>query len=435
MTLLGKLLILFNLLAAGGFLYLATQDWKGRQTITAAAVRHKLLLVGLPVKGPDNFDPGDETPFRIEMAGSAHTETISKKILELYFQAASAGDSPTFLGDKSPVTCQLAEVKRVRAKIDAILKDKAAGERLQLLNDWLIDQSLSFEQRQEVQELALAGNSAELEKRLMALFDAVQNQPAAATSDATPVNVKITDQVLASLREAGLTKVVELKVSPLKNKEFSQDDLATELAKVLDADELKRFQVPIVNYAAMAQVNENRIKPLDEGERRNRIAHLLVHLSPDPNWQKRVVLVIGIRRYVVAITAQTARFKDMYARLDKLIVEDQKAYLAQERIENALARDRTELANEQSKLKADRVKAKSKEDDFVGQKQTVLNNIKKQLEKIKAEVDELLAKQGQIEAGLFEVQREVAITLDQVYQLELVLAERERELLKINPGP
>src|ERR1700722_4105291 len=107
MTLLGKLLILFNLLAALGFVYLATQDWKGRQTITAAAVRHKLLLVGLPLEGPDNFSAEDETPFRIEMAGNAQTETISKKIMEGYFQAAPGGDSAAFLSERGPVPCQL----------------------------------------------------------------------------------------------------------------------------------------------------------------------------------------------------------------------------------------------------------------------------------------------------------------------------------------
>ena len=56
-------------------------------------------------------------------------------------------------------------------------------------------------------------------------------------------------------------------------------------------------------------------------------------------------------------------------------------------------------------------------------------------QKIKAEVDDLLVKQGRIEAALFEVQREVAITLDEVYELEAKLAAREQELLKLSPAP
>ena len=40
----------------------------------------------------------------------------------------------------------------------------------------------------------------------------------------------------------------------------------------------------------------------------------------------------------------------------------------------------------------------------------------------------MLARQGTIESGLFEVQREVAITLDEVYKFEAELAEHERKL-------
>ena len=40
----------------------------------------------------------------------------------------------------------------------------------------------------------------------------------------------------------------------------------------------------------------------------------------------------------------------------------------------------------------------------------------------------MLARQSTIEAGLFEIQREVAITLDEVYKFEADLAARERKL-------
>ncbi len=48
--------------------------------------------------------------------------------------------------------------------------------------------------------------------------------------------------------------------------------------------------------------------------------------------------------------------------------------------------------------------------------------------KLKTEVDAMLAKQTTIEAGLFEIQRDVALTLDMVYQLEADLGARERQL-------
>ena len=375
MTLLGKLMIIVNLLAAGAFVYFATQDWKGRQTINAAALRFKLPISGMPFDGPDKFDPEDETDFHVQLGGDLTTETVSKKILDTYFQNASGGE---FLGDKAAVPCQLAEIKRVKAKIELTLKDKSDQEKVELLSGWLIDQSETYDQRLDVQNLTKAGNATELEKRLLALFDAVLTTPAA----------------LSELVEANK------KIEPTEPKDV------------------------------LSKVAELRAKPFDSGDRQSRAAQLLTYLSQDAPWQKRVMLVVGLRRYVSAISTQALRLRDMTARLERLIVTNQVGYLAEDADLNKMARDRTDLANRQSKLKKEKVDQKNKEDDFIGQRQTQLDTIKNQLLKIKAEVDEALARQGQIEAGLFEIQREVAMTLDEIYRLETELIAREHELLK-----
>jgi hypothetical protein len=437
MNLLGKLLILFNLLAAGGFLYLATQDWKGRQTITAAAIGFKLHIVGLPVEGPDTFDREDETEFRTELAGGYQTKTISKKILDNYFAVAPAVDSPSFPSDKGPVPSQLAEVKRVKAKIESTMKDKSDAEKVSLLNEWLINQSETYDQRLELRALVASGNLAELEKRLFSLFEAVLNPPASASAESL-ARFMLTDQVLANLKNSNVPDTVLLKLTPLKNKDLSREDMEKELAPLLGdltGEEKTYYKELIVDSALSSQHPDTRTKPLDAAERQNRIARLLVHLSVDPAWQKRVVIVVGLRRYVNAIADQAVRYKNMYARLDQLMVTAQSDFLAKEAALNQLARDRTDLANQQSRLKAEKAEELRKEDDFVGQRKTQLDAIKKQLAKIKAEVDDMLVKQGNIESGLFDVQREVAITLDEIYHLETVLAERERELLKLLPVP
>ena len=63
-----------------------------------------------------------------------------------------------------------------------------------------------------------------------------------------------------------------------------------------------------------------------------------------------------------------------------------------------------------------------------GQRETQLNELRNQLAKIKGQVDAMLARQSAIEAVLFDIQREVAVTLDEVYKFEADLAERERKL-------
>src|SRR5579871_2991158 len=102
MKLFGILLIFFNLIAGGAFLYFAAQDWKGRQTINGMGVRHVLILQGLPVEPPDvpeDLDPEHEIPFNIEMAPGQSTKTISKKLLESYFSAQTAmGNAPPVIG-------------------------------------------------------------------------------------------------------------------------------------------------------------------------------------------------------------------------------------------------------------------------------------------------------------------------------------------------
>src|SRR5262245_1061884 len=112
MTLFGKVLLVFNLLAAGGFVYLATQDWRGRQTISATGLRYELLVRGLPFGGEQGAptampaDADAEVPFRIEGPGGVPIQSVSKKLLDGYFQAAPGGE---MLGGPA-VPNQLAEV-------------------------------------------------------------------------------------------------------------------------------------------------------------------------------------------------------------------------------------------------------------------------------------------------------------------------------------
>jgi len=388
MTLFGKILLVFNLLLAAGFVYLATQDWKGRQTINAAAVRHLVLINGLPVGG----EPGDpatmptgpdaEVPFKIEMAGGFRTDTVSPKLLDTYFANVAPADTP--LG-KGTVASQVAEVKRVKAFIDDLLaKEDGQAAKAARLRGLLLAGAETYDERLAILRLAQEENVAELEKMLAARFAAVTEAPKPASAE-------------------------------------SQAKLG---AEVEDAEQIK---------TKLEQIEQSRAVPQDQGERRAKIAHLLVHLSPDAAWQNRVRAVIGARRYVAAVAAQVDRFADMARRVEDLIIADQELYRADVRLQFERARRGTTLAAEQAKIRLNWQEQKRREDDFVAQRTTELNAIKAQLRKVKAEVDELLARQGTIEAALFAVQREVAVTLDEVYQLEERLAARERDLLGLPP--
>jgi len=400
MTTFGKVLIFFNLLAGGAFAYFAMQDYfgekgkgNGRQAINAAGLRHILLIEGLPLgdsKGApteisNDPDPDAQIPFRVTMAGAFRTDTVSKKLLESYFKAAP-GDE--VLGGGA-VPNQLSEVKRVKAKIDSILAENAdkPDEKLKLLTGWLLLQAELYEERQAILKMIADKNIEAMEKLLGDKFAVVIEDPKPLETD-----------------NPALTKLPEL----------AADDATKQVEKV-------------------KAVDDSRFAPLDETERRNRIAHLLVHLSPKEDWQKRVAMIVGLRKFSGAIIAQAERFAVMAERIRLIIPVHQADYQSAERIQLLLAITRTDLANHQAQLKAKWVEQEKKDADFVGQRETQLKAIQARYAKTKLEVDEMLVKQANIEAALFEVQREVAITLDEVYRLEAVLEQRERDLLQLAP--
>jgi hypothetical protein len=404
----GKFVLLpLNLIAAGAFVYLATQDWKGRQTIEAAGLRHLLLVNGLPL-GTEKDAPAAlpteadaEIPFAAPMAGGFVTTTVSKKLLETYFQAAPGGE---FLGGaNTAVPNQLAEARRVKARIDDAVSRAEGTDKIKILAAVLRFQPETFEQRVALNKLIAEENVEGLQKELADRFAAVLDAP-------KPVDPGVKDPA-----EEGAA-----------------------------ADALRD---------KVAAVDASRSPSLDETERRLKLAHLLVHLNPDADWQKRVMVVVGLRRYVDAIAAQTKRFEDMATRVRLQILEDQggtyeytdpgtgakgqyfTGFLGQLNALERLARQWTEASDRQAKLRAAWIEQKTKEDNAVAQRQTQLTAIENQLRKIKAEVDELLVRQGEIEASMFAVQREVAITLDEVYKLQAELAARERDLLGLPPLP
>jgi hypothetical protein len=409
MSLFGKVLLVVNLLAAAGFVYLATQDWKGRQTITAAGLRHQLIVTGLPLEEeryPNRtYDDPDEIPFVVrDGPGGVPSLTVSKKILETYFQAAPGGDTsaPGSLAG-GPVANQIAEVKRVKGKIEEYLKAADGADKIALLKRWLLWQAETIQDRLTFQSLIDAGNADQLEKLLLARFDAVINPPKAADDEA---------KSRVSADEATAAKLTE----------------------------------------KLAKVAESRLVPLDEGERRAKLAHLLVHLDTDAAWQKRVMLVVGLRRYVAAVATQAQRFQEMTTYVEKLIINDQgidievplpggttvkvlTGYFGQEAINAQQSRAATQLAAHQALLRTYWEKQKAEQDNRLAQRITQLTTLQDQLRKVKAEVDELLAQQAVIEAGLFEIQREVAITLDELYKLEAELLQRERERFGLPPKP
>src|SRR5262245_13727620 len=84
MSILGKLLIVFNLLAAGAFAYFTLESWKARQEVSWAAFQRQQSLDGLalekPVNPPSADDLGkDRVALEFTMPGNVKYDSIERK--------------------------------------------------------------------------------------------------------------------------------------------------------------------------------------------------------------------------------------------------------------------------------------------------------------------------------------------------------------------
>ncbi|MDB5309756.1 MAG: hypothetical protein JWO38_3958 [Gemmataceae bacterium] len=466
MSILGKLLLVVNLLAAGGFGYLALQDWKGRQAITAAGLRHVILLQGVPLDGgPDQLPArvastsdgfhdyaSTEIPFRVEMAGGVPTESVSPELLYAYFAAAgSAGAGPAgpvggdaaggagSLAGPTPVASQMAELKRVYGILKAEIQKKDGGAaRTAQAGAWLLLQAESIEERIETLVLIAAGNGNELAHRLDLKFYRV----APALVEAGPIQPDLWQSLSGRIEDlkAQQQKADDAAAAAEKDADAAEKDVAAAKtdgspaaaveAKQKEAMQKRREALEKRGEAlARAREIERRSphKPKDQPETRARLAHLLVHLDPTSAWQKRVMMVVGVRQYVKTLTDQVIRFKDMVARVERATVDDQDRFSRDYAHLRGLAIERTQEVRGIAEIRAQMAVQVQKDEDIVKQRETELQGLKTQLAKVKAEVNDLLAKQTLAEQQLFTVQQEVGRTLEEIYRLEAELAKKETE--------
>ena len=357
MALFAKILLVFNLLAGGAYVYFAIEDWQHRQTAAASLLRHQLLIVGLPLQPPagDSTDipsgEDPEIPFAYVSPAGAVTDSVSKKFLEVYFKPANGSR----LGGNDIVASQIGEVKRARAKVQQSLNDPNANKAITAAA-YLMPLAYSLEERAHISQL---------------------------------------------LREANQ--------DPAK---------ADELAAML----LKKFDEV-----------ESPADTRDETERRIKIAALLVNLDPEPAWQQRVALVIGLKRYKTTLAAQAQRFQQMAVQLQRLIEQDQNRYNETVRTLERQAITLTEKLMDSEKRKAAVLDQQQKDAEHRNQIQTQVNNLEKRFNADQVKINDLLAQQTTAEQKLFDYQRSVGTTLVEIFRLEDELARRERDRLGVKP--
>jgi hypothetical protein len=174
MSLLGKILVILNVLAAAGFLYLASQVWAQRLQWEDAALQHDLLNNGLPVDEDDK-----------DREGFPKYKDLRTPLVKKIFPS-------------DPVKTQKEEAERVRKKLLARLDDSnLPGTKAQELARILVPLADEGEDRLRLYKRALdpavtAPKEEELQQRFDAAFDTVVSpslrtmRPDGSTEDKKP---------------------------------------------------------------------------------------------------------------------------------------------------------------------------------------------------------------------------------------------------------
>jgi hypothetical protein len=173
MSILSKVLVILNILAAGAFIYLATADWGQRETWSYAVYRHDLALNGLPL---------DET--ELDTDGGRAVDRLSDQTFQAILQPVGGGPAGTLLPEDKT---QLAEVRRVRQRL--LGEIASLGDNLNQVKErmiaWLVPMARTGGERDAIRLgidkaaniSQLTDNESTFEKAFRAVLDPGQSPP------------------------------------------------------------------------------------------------------------------------------------------------------------------------------------------------------------------------------------------------------------------
>ena len=425
MGLFGKILLFVNLLAVGGFTFLAFQDWRGRQAITASGNRHTILLDGIQLEGgPDAIPPrvpssddnyldfvSDAIPFEVIGPGNVKTTSVSPELLYKYFEPAGEPVGSSLAGS-IPGASQMAEVKRVWVIIKAAI-DKAEGNaaKAQFAGAWILNQAETIEERSDYNEWIAKGNGAELTHALDIKFH----------------------RVAPKLVEAGalnpdLWGSLDSRIKALEAERETANKAASDAEAAGNAAEAEKKKAEAGAFTRkIDRRRSNPPKDKDATDLRRRISHLLVHLDQAASWQKRTSMIVGLKEYVKAVDSQGSRFKEMLDRVERGSVSDQERFVGEYGQLRVMAIERTRLVLQMAEVRAQLTTQAQKDQDLVNQRTLQQNDLIAQRTAVRAEVNDLLARQTLVEQQLFAIEREIALKLEDIYRMETELRKRERD--------
>jgi len=486
MTLLGKILLFFNIIAAGAVVYFATQSWTVRQNQNYTALQYYLWIQGLPAQS-DAFPtlptvaeeinrapiPLGTTSEPFHMGPSQPVYSIPYGVLKRHFENADKGP----YSSPKPPNSRAAEVKRVRELLEnniesmssdaerlAFLVGKYAGLRFD--PGLLILLADSFEEREAYRSLIrkpsdadelsaekLEANAKIARQALANKFDAVTNPPNAAALAEETTKLQDKFKLVAEAEAEAKTATERLKSAtdsyrklyePLLEKSLEVNFVAdadtkaavekarTEQDSAYEAFLKKSEAKKAAQMAWMAQQASARSAATDEPDRLRRTIQLMMVLDKGESWQRRLALVFGLKDYLVALKDRVERHTGarpysprLRQKMDEQTVEFNTLYERSKEV--AIDRDR-QLYRQKEITDAIKLQLMNSTEQLA-QAKTQHEMKAADLKTIEAEVAERVATQTRIEGDLFDVQKQIGDMLRLNYELEAKLEDTERKLI------
>ena len=438
---LGKILLGVNLLAAVGVALVVSADWAARREVQANALRHQLILTGLPVAAPPDIAADDPAavPLGVTTVGRYRVETVSAGFLADHFKGF---DGPE-VGTAGPVRTQLDELKAVKTKLDAklggtplevldLLCGKFAadpGGRVTYAPGLLANLAQGFTEREVVRRLAdrdaLARNPDLVETNAKAARDLLDKAFAAASK----IDPAAADQETARVKEA--TDGVNQAAETLKAKfapyaaALAKSDAAAAEAAARDIDAAKAGLSAAQDKLQLVLADIGTAGSRDAGDQRLRIGHLLVHSGESEAWQKRVAVVTGLKTYLQVVADQATKLQRMATSVDQQVILDQAAFSEEYERLRVLATTRAYLLKRQTERRVNLQSELARDADAATARRLLLADRRAELSKLVADVTAELAAQAEVEQRLFDTQMRVGDALRATYTLEAELAAAE----------
>ena len=441
---LGKILLFVNFAAFGGLAYFATQGWAARQAAAANALKHQLVITGMPVVAPAGIDAGSgSVALGTLVSGTLQVDAVRPSLLESLFAGTATEE---YAGTPFPKT-QMDAVETAKRKADAKLSGLPAVEQIALLAGkytadpssgrvvftpgWLANMAETYAERVAVRRLADPTAWERQPDKKEASAKTLLEMFSRRFEALNKVDAKQADVEAGAVKEA--TDVIRAANDDAKRKFAAY----TTLIAVPDADAAATAAAGKAAGDALDKLNEaysalqavlatvGTAASRDEGDRRKRIAHTLMNLDEGTGWQKRVALTVGLRTYLAALSDQANRFQKMAGSAEQQVVLDQARFADEYDLLKNLAIGQSLLLKSQSAVRADLQGQRAKDEESVTQRRLLLEDRRATLAAVNGRVAAQLAAQAETERRLFEVQKAVGDTLRKSFTLEADLAAAE----------